>query len=473
MGGVDGVLLVEADESRSRERAEQRLMGGYRVDSVRAADTARHKLADAPDAVVPRSAPETIGLVRELRAGAIRRADSGVPVLMVGTDDDWAGVRCDRAGADLALPSCSSWLLVAAGLHALGRRAGGTPEPPPRLGVRPRPGRRIATAQARATCDDPATVCHRVATIERKSGRSAPASRLRWQMIKPMSKVSCYRPAGRSVATTADTSADSSSDTAVDNQASGGVVMVCVCAQQKGGVGKTTSAINAGVLLARAGRRVLAIDVDPQFALTRRLGIDPGVLETTVVDVLAGWVDARSAIVTGVHGLDVLPASRELAGVELALAGEVNRETVLRDALDGLGYDVIVIDTPSNLGLLTVNALVAADVVVAPVAADDEGAAQGVAELRATISKLSLIRPQLPQLVVIVTKAKPRRVMSDVIDDAIASLALHPVTRVPDRAAVEQADVARTPIAISAPDSAVTLAYQRLAEHLDDRRVIA
>jgi chromosome partitioning protein len=153
--------------------------------------------------------------------------------------------------------------------------------------------------------------------------------------------------------------------------------MVCVFAQQKGGVGKTTSAINAGVLLAQAGRRVLAVDVDPQFALTRRLGIDPGALETTVVDVLAGWVDARSAIVAGVHGLDVLPASRELAGVELALAGEVNRETVLHDALDGLGYDLVVVDTPSNLGLLTVNALVAADVVVAPVAADDDGAAQG------------------------------------------------------------------------------------------------
>ena len=77
-------------------------------------------------------------------------------------------------------------------------------------------------------------------------------------MIKPMSNASCYRPADRSVATTAYTSADSSSDTGVDNQARGGVVMVCVFAQQKGGVGKTTSAINAGVLLAQAGRRVLA-----------------------------------------------------------------------------------------------------------------------------------------------------------------------------------------------------------------------
>lgn len=249
--------------------------------------------------------------------------------------------------------------------------------------------------------------------------------------------------------------------------------MICVCAQQKGGVGKTTSAINLAVLLAGAERRVLAVDLDPQFALSRRLGIDVGALDRSVVDVLAGWVDAGEAIVSGVHGLDVLPATRELAGVELALAGEDGRESVLREALDGLAYDAIVLDTPSNLGLLTVNALVAADVIVAPVAADDEGAAQGVAELRGTIAKLGRLRQPLPELSVIVTKAKPRRVMSDVIDGALAALGLEPVARVPDRVAVEHADVARTPIALSAPDSPVTLAYRKLAERLDSRRVVA
>ena len=125
---------------------------------------------------------------------------------------------------------------------------------------------------------------------------------------------------------------------------------------------------------------------------------------------------------SGVHGIDVLPGTRELAGVELALAGEVSRETVLRDALDGLAYDQVVIDTPSNLGLLTVNALAAADVVIAPVAAGDEGAAQGVAELRATIAKLTRIRPTAPALAVIVTKVRPRRVIGEMIDDALMVL---------------------------------------------------
>ena len=118
------VLLVETDELELRERTEQLLMDGYAVDSVSAAAQARVKLAEDPVALVLCSGPDTIGLLRELRAGEIPRADSRLPVLVVGVDDDSAAVRYYRAGADVALPSESSPLLVAAGLEALARRAG-------------------------------------------------------------------------------------------------------------------------------------------------------------------------------------------------------------------------------------------------------------------------------------------------------------------------------------------------------------
>jgi len=125
------VVIVEADDRLLRERADQLLMDGYQVYTASTAQAARIKLAQAPDALVLCSAgtgPESIGLLRELRAGAIPRADSKLPVLVVGADDDSGAVRYYRAGADVALPTRSSPLLVAAGLEALARRAAGEHE---------------------------------------------------------------------------------------------------------------------------------------------------------------------------------------------------------------------------------------------------------------------------------------------------------------------------------------------------------
>jgi integrase/DNA-binding response OmpR family regulator len=124
MTSATNVLLVETDELELRKRTEHLLMDGYAVDAVSDIDQARVKLSVGPDALVLSSEPETIGLLRELRGGEIPRADSRLPVLVLGVDDDSAAVRYYRAGADVALPSESSGLLVAAGLEALSRRAG-------------------------------------------------------------------------------------------------------------------------------------------------------------------------------------------------------------------------------------------------------------------------------------------------------------------------------------------------------------
>ena len=254
------------------------------------------------------------------------------------------------------------------------------------------------------------------------------------------------------------------------HQPTGGVVMVTVVANQKGGVGKTTTAANIGVLLARRGGRVLVVDTDPQFALTRQLGLDARSLGVNLVDVLAGRASATDAIVRGVHGVDVIPAAAELAGVEMSLVGELGRERFLHDALEALidEYDEVVIDTPPNLGLLTVNALVCADYVLAPVSAEDEGAVHGILELRVTIAKLAKrLGGETPPLIAVVTRWSPTRVSSRTVEDQLTEAGLPPVARIRLRSAlVAEAAAARVPVATLAPDSCVALAYGDVVELL-------
>ena len=240
---------------------------------------------------------------------------------------------------------------------------------------------------------------------------------------------------------------------------------------QKGGVGKTTTAANlAVVLFARPHRRVLVIDSDPQFALTRQLGAEDRSLGVNLVDVLAGRAAANDAIVQNVHGIDLIAAAPALAGVEMSLVGELGRERFLTDALDPLSneYDDVIIDTPPNLGLLTVNALVIAELVIAPVSAEDDASLHGIRELRQTLHKLTdrLSAPS-PALMPVLTRWRPLRISSRLIEHALAVENLRPAARVPSRSALfASAAAARVPLAVTAPDSSPILAYDLLAERI-------
>jgi chromosome partitioning protein len=243
--------------------------------------------------------------------------------------------------------------------------------------------------------------------------------------------------------------------------------MVICTANQKGGPGKTVTAINVAVLLGRS-RRVLVVDADQQATLSRQLGIDTRLLLLTLADVLSGRAPAEDATVRDVHGVDVIPGARELAGVEMSLVDQLGRERFLHDALQPVldRYDHIVIDTAPNLGLITVNGLWCADTVLAPVAADDPASVQGVLELRATLARLEQLRGTKLRLVTVLTRWQAGRIVGDLVDRALADDDLAPVARIPARALVSQAAAAGQPLVAIAPDSAVAIAYQRAVDEL-------
>ncbi len=166
--------------------------------------------------------------------------------------------------------------------------------------------------------------------------------------------------------------------------------IVAIC-NQKGGVGKTTTAINLGAALAEQGRQILLVDFDPQGALSVGLGIQPHDIDSTVYNLLMERdVKARDVLFkTGIEGMDLLPSNIDLSGAEVQLVHEVGREFVLGSALKDVvpDYDYILIDCQPSLGLLTINALACADSVLIPLECE-YFAMRGVALLMETIDKV-------------------------------------------------------------------------------------
>jgi chromosome partitioning protein len=163
-------------------------------------------------------------------------------------------------------------------------------------------------------------------------------------------------------------------------------------ASQKGGVGKTTTVANLGAALVEQGRRVVVVDLDPQACLTFSLGLDPDALELSVHDVLLGRVPARTALRATEAGPDILPATIDLAGSEALLMTRTGREFALRTALADLGadYDAVILDCPPTLGVLTLNALTAADHVLIPLQCETLSH-RGVGQLLDTVADVQRI----------------------------------------------------------------------------------
>jgi len=163
---------------------------------------------------------------------------------------------------------------------------------------------------------------------------------------------------------TRDTSPTPSADATAGT--SGAVVIAL--ANQKGGVAKTTSVASLGAALAELGKRVLLVDLDPQACLTFSLGVDPDTVERSIHDVLTAAVALEEVTLTTDDGMDLVPAAIELAGAEAMLLSRPGREYVLRTALDGAAtaYDVVLLDCSPSLGVLTLNALTAADGLIIP-----------------------------------------------------------------------------------------------------------
>ena len=250
-----------------------------------------------------------------------------------------------------------------------------------------------------------------------------------------------------------------------------GQTKIIAIINQKGGVGKSTTAINLGAALGEMGKQVLLVDLDPQGNCSSGLGVEKSLIQQCIYDVLLNDAPLEEVIIPDIaEGLDIAPATINLAGAEVELVSEMARENRLKDAMGGMRgkYDFILIDCPPSLGLLTVNALVAADKLLIPIQCEFY-ALEGVTKLLESMKRVkSRLNPTLDIYGILLTMYDSRTTLSKQVVDEVREYfgRLVFTTPIPRTVKLSEAPSFGQPITQYDPKGRGALSYIELAKEV-------